>query len=96
MADAHQKNHDYHIIDPSPWPLLASIGAFFLTFGGVGLMRYAHGGEFKMLGINLATPWLFVIGLAIIIYTMIGWWSDTIKEGREGHHASCRCICAMA
>ena len=34
MADAHQKKHDYHIIDPSPWPLLASIGAF-----GFGLMQ---------------------------------------------------------
>jgi hypothetical protein len=26
MADAHQKHHDYHIIDPSPWPLVGSIG----------------------------------------------------------------------
>jgi hypothetical protein len=24
MADAHQKNHDYHIIAPSPWPILAT------------------------------------------------------------------------
>ena len=25
MADAHTKHHDYHIIDPSPWPLFGSI-----------------------------------------------------------------------
>ena len=31
MADAHQKNHDYHIIDPSPWPILASLGAFIMN-----------------------------------------------------------------
>ena len=49
-------------------------------------MRYLSGGEFNMLGINWASPWLFFIGLAIILYTMFGWWSDTIKEGDEGHH----------
>ena len=58
MAEAHQKNHDYHIIDPSPWPLLASIGAFVITFGGVGYMRYLNGGSFEMLGVNWASPWL--------------------------------------
>jgi len=86
MADAHQKNHDYHIIDPSPWPLLAAIGAFVITFGGVGYMRYLKGAEFHMFGLNWATPWVFFIGLAIILYVMIGWWADTIKEGDEGHH----------
>ena len=86
MAETHQKNHDYHIIDPSPWPLLASIGAFFLTFGGIGYMRYLHAGSFKVFGVELANPWLFYVGLAIILYTMYAWWADTIKEGNEGHH----------
>ena len=22
MADAHPKHHDYHLVDPSPWPAL--------------------------------------------------------------------------
>ena len=86
MADTHQKNHDYHIISPSPWPLLASIGAFVLTFGGICYMRYLNGGSFKLFGHELANPWLFYIGLAIVLYTMYAWWADTIKEGDEGHH----------
>ncbi|MQU81852.1 cytochrome c oxidase subunit 3, partial [Sinorhizobium meliloti] len=86
MAGAHQKQHDYHIIDPSPWPLLASIGAFVMAFGGVGYMRYLSGGSFKMFGLEFANPWVFFIGLALILYTMFGWWSDTIKEAHEGHH----------
>lgn len=86
MADAHAKNHDYHIIDPSPWPFIASIGAFIMMLGGVGYMQYLNGGQFRLLGINLAGPWLFFIGLSIILYVMYAWWSDTIKEGREGHH----------
>ena len=71
MAEAHQKNHDYHIIDPSPWPLLASIGAFLLTFGGVGYMRYLNGGSFEMFGLELANPWVFFIGLAIVLYVAL-------------------------
>ena len=35
MADAHAKNHDYHIVDPSPWPLIGGIGAFLMAIGGV-------------------------------------------------------------
>ncbi|MEL7428415.1 MAG: cytochrome c oxidase subunit 3, partial [Pseudomonadota bacterium] len=27
-----------------------------------------------------------LIGLAIVLYTMFAWWSDTVKESREGHH----------
>ena len=34
MAEAHEKNHDYHIIDPSPWPLFGSIGALLMAIGG--------------------------------------------------------------
>ncbi len=86
MADTHQKNHDYHIIAPSPWPFLSSVGAFVLAIGGIAYMRYLNAGELHLFGINFVTPWLFFIGLAIILYCMYGWWSDTIREGKEGHH----------
>ena len=86
MADAHAKNHDYHIIDPSPWPFLGSIGALVMAIGGIGWMQMLKGNEFALLGIPLATPWLFFIGLALVLYVMFGWWSDTVKEAHEGHH----------
>ena len=87
MADGHAKpQHDYHIIDPSPWPFIGSIGALVMAFGGVGWMQYLKGNEFHVFGLNFATPWVFFIGLAIVLYTMFSWWSDTIKEGHEGHH----------
>ena len=28
MSDAHAKNHDYHLVDPSPWPIVGAIKAF--------------------------------------------------------------------
>ncbi len=57
MADAHAKpQHDYHIIDPSPWPLIGSIGAFVMAVGGVGWMQHMKGNEFHLFGVNIATP----------------------------------------
>jgi len=70
---AHEKNHDYHILQPSIWPFVAAVGAFVMLFGAV-------------LWMNEAGPWLFLIGLAAILYTMFAWWSDTIAENAEGDH----------
>jgi len=86
MAETHSKDHDYHIIEPSPWPFLSSVGVLVLAIGGISWMRYINGGDVPFFGINLVTPWIFFIGLAIVLYCMYGWWSDTIREGREGHH----------
>ncbi len=86
MAEVHQKNHDYHIIDPSPWPLLSAIGAFVMAMGGIAYMRHLSGGSFKVFGAELANPWLFFVGLLIILFVFASWWGDTIKEAHEGHH----------
>jgi cytochrome c oxidase subunit 3 len=86
MADAHTKHHDYHIIDPSPWPLIGSIGALLMAFGGIGWMQALQGNEFSILGIPLSNPWTFFIGLLVVLYTMFGWWGDTIKEAHQGYH----------
>ena len=32
-AHAHAKHHDYHLVNPSPWPIVGSIGAFALAIG---------------------------------------------------------------
>ena len=74
MADAHSKHHDYHLVNPSPWPFIASVGAFVMAFGAI---EWFHG---------LSLWWLMPIGLAIILYTMFGWWRDVIREGHQGDH----------
>ena len=86
MAEAHEKHHDYHLVDPSPWPFIGSVGALIMAFGGVSLMRYASGDSFEMFGIDLANPWIFFIGLLIVLFTMYGWWADCIKESHQGYH----------
>ena len=86
MADTHAKNHDYHILDPSPWPLTGSIGALVTAIGAIGWMQALQGNEFSFLGLPMAYPWTFLAGMLIVLYTMIGWWSDTVRESLQGHH----------
>ncbi|WP_150526172.1 cytochrome c oxidase subunit 3 [Roseibium sediminis] len=90
MAEAHTKNHDYHLVDPSPWPFLASIGAFIMALGAIGFMKLSNGSEFvidfHVFDIDLTGWGLFAIGLVIVLYTMFVWWRDTIREAHEGYH----------
>ncbi|TAM99023.1 MAG: cytochrome c oxidase subunit 3 [Rhizobiaceae bacterium] len=89
MADTHaSKQHDYHLVNPSPWPALGALGALVMAIGGVAWMRYMEQSDFPFFGYNLADAhfWIFAIGALIVAYTMFGWWADTIKEAHEGHH----------
>ena len=40
MAEAHAKHHDYHLVDPSPWPVIGGVGSLTLAIG-TGLATYA-------------------------------------------------------
>ena len=78
MADAHAKEHDYHLVNPSPWPAVGSIGAFVLAIGAILYFVSRKEGEPQI---------LYVIpGLALVIFTMFGWWRDVIKEAHGGDH----------
>jgi cytochrome c oxidase subunit 3 len=77
---AHEEvKHDFHLVDPSPWPLVGSLSAFVMMFGAVVWMRTDDGG---MLGIS--GPWVFLVGLAGVLYTMLEWWRDVVKEAERG------------
>ena len=59
MADTHAKHHDYHLVNPSPWPVAASVSALIMAVGAIAWMRTHVDGE-GVLGIK--GPWLFAIG----------------------------------
>ncbi len=81
MADAHTKNHDYHIVDPSPWPFVGSVSAFVMAVGAVMWMKAMLIGGIK------AGPVVFGAGLIGVLYTMAAWWSDVTREAeRGGYH----------
>jgi len=70
------QKHPYHIVDPSPWPLMASIGCFLFTFGLVMFFHNYSGFTF-----------LVYTGFFAIIFVMYTWWRDIVREATyEGHH----------
>ena len=76
MAEAHAPGHDYHLVDPSPWPVVGAISALLMASG---LIWFMHDGP----------PWVLVIGLLGIAYTMFVWWRDVVPR-------SCNCTIASA
>ncbi len=134
MAGAAVK-HDYHLVEPSPWPFVGSLGAFVLAVGAVVFMAglatdpltlivppltpeaaelaraagaqavrdaLAASPDFQgdvdavLADYNRAnvwwgflgkgSPWIMLLGLGLVIWTMIAWWGDMVKEARLGRH----------
>lgn len=74
MADSHAKNHDYHLVEPSPWPAVGALAGFVTAVGAIMYFREI-------------TPWVLIIGLLGVVYTMIVWWRDVIDEAQNrGDH----------
>nr|YP_010478351.1 cytochrome c oxidase subunit III [Nesophrosyne sp. 242 GMB-2012]UVI59795.1 cytochrome c oxidase subunit III [Nesophrosyne sp. 242 GMB-2012] len=68
------KNHPFHLVENSPWPLTASMGIMTTASGTV---MWFHNNQ--MLLMNLGT--------FIIIMTMIQWWRDVVRESTfQGLH----------
>ena len=74
MIAHEKKGHDYHLVEPSVWPLLSSVAALILAFGAV---LFFHTKSF----------WLMTVGFALTLYSMFMWFRDVISEGEyKGDH----------
>ena len=69
------KTHDFHILNPSPWPILMSAAALILAAGGIGWMHKAAWGM----------P-VFFLGLASVTAMFFYWWSSVVNEANTGDH----------
>nr|ALO76730.1 cytochrome c oxidase subunit 3 [Agyrtodes labralis] len=68
------KNHPFHLVDVSPWPLLGALSA---TITLIGLIKWFH----------FYTPNLFLLGVLITSLIMYQWWRDITREGTfQGLH----------
>ena len=66
----------YYLPAPSHWPIVGSIGLFFLALGAVLMMN--DGG-------TTATV-VLAAGAAIITYMMFGWFGTVIRESESGKY----------
>nr|AYQ19124.1 cytochrome c oxidase subunit 3 [Erotylinae sp. 4 ACP-2013] len=62
------KNHPFHLVDISPWPILGSLGAFTMA---IGLVKWFH-----FFSMNL-----LILGMIITMLVMYQWWRDVVREG---------------
>ncbi len=62
----------YHLVEPSPWPILVSFSLLSLTLGAVMYMQgFTYGGQ------------LISLGFTLTVFGMILWFRDIITEGTK-------------
>jgi len=62
--------HPYHLVDPSPWPMTASLSAGMLL---LGIIVWAHHN----------VHWVLGVGLLGVLLSMYFWFRDIIRESKQ-------------
>ncbi|MGH6991423.1 MAG: cytochrome c oxidase subunit 3, partial [Stellaceae bacterium] len=72
VAGHAEPKHPYHLVEPSPWPILGAIagGLFF-----VGVLLWMHG----------EGTILLYIGIVCVLAIMFVWWRDVVREATFRH-----------
>ena len=80
-SDDHAHGHaemPYHLVNPSPWPILGALGFLMMTSGAA---FYFH-----------KTPhahWVLIGGFVLLLYVAFRWWRDCVREAAiEKAHTS--------
>ena len=70
------QKHPFHLVDPSPWPLVSAVSCLVTAIGAAMFMHsFQYGNN------------ILVLGLLMIISSMTVWWRDVIREATfNGHH----------
>jgi len=72
----NERKHLFHIVDPSPWPIITALGAFLLTSGlAFSMHRIQLGG------------YVLLCGLFILLLSSLFWFGEIIDEATfRGFH----------
>nr|NP_112426.1 cytochrome c oxidase subunit III [Tetrodontophora bielanensis]AAK30945.2 cytochrome oxidase subunit 3 [Tetrodontophora bielanensis] len=69
-----KSNHSFHMVDQSPWPLSAAIGAIIMTSG---MTSWFH----------TLNPMMFMTGMITLLLTTYQWWRGVSRESTfQGLH----------
>ena len=70
------QKHQFHLVEPSPWPAIGSAAGFTLALGGAMYMYdYLYSG------------YILIAGFLMLLTVMFFWWRDVIREAEfQGHH----------
>ena len=67
LAPSSGLKQPYHLVDPSPWPIVGAAGGGLLL---TGIVFAAHWGNYLVLA----------AGFALVALTMFMWWRDVLRE----------------
>nr|WPM98425.1 cytochrome c oxidase subunit 3 [Ochthebius quadricollis] len=68
------KNHPFHLVDVSPWPIMGALSAMITM---IGIIKWFH----------FFNNNLFLLGTLITLLIMYQWWRDISREGTfQGLH----------
>jgi len=71
-----KKNHSFHLVDQSPWPITGALAALIIV---TGIVKW----------FNEFSRDLFIAGTMILLLTCYQWWRDIRQEGAlQGLHTS--------
>ena len=70
MAASHG---GYYLPNPSPWPIITSVGLFGLGLGAALTVNHLAAG-----------PWVLAFGAAMIVYILFRWFGTVIGESEGG------------
>jgi heme/copper-type cytochrome/quinol oxidase subunit 3 len=74
---SRRQRHRWHIVSPSPWPILTAISVSLVLWGFLFMMHFIAGGVK-----------LFLLGLVLLILVLFGgWFRDIVRESSYmGYH----------
>lgn len=70
IHDAH-----YYVPAPSRWPIVGSVALFCMGLGAAFAMNSVAAGA-----------WILLLGFAILIWMIFGWFGDVVKESQSGSY----------
>lgn len=73
-----EQKHLFHLVDPSPWPIVTATSTGAMLIGAVMYMHLIENGLFVLF-----------VGFLVTLLNAGLWWRDVIREGTfQGHHTS--------
>ncbi|MFN3900542.1 MAG: cytochrome c oxidase subunit 3 [Alishewanella aestuarii] len=79
MSKTYEK---YYVPAQSPWPIVGAVALFCIAFGAG---HYAIDMSKQQSGFG---GWLLLLGLAILVFMLVGWFRNVIDESMSGLYSS--------
>jgi cytochrome c oxidase subunit 3 len=72
------EQHPFHLVNPSPWPLMTSVSLLCLALNFLSFFHYFKGGYIHL-----------IVSLFVVFFYVFRWLSDIVVEATfEGHHTN--------